>query len=67
MNINYKILSASLAAMLAYEISSKRRMRKRGTAAINDLSEFTLFLANKIDEEGIEMTEFDKVIIRSYF
>lgn len=67
MNINYKILSASLAAMLAYEIASKRRLRKRGIQAIEELGEFTQFLANKLDEESVELTDFDKVIIRSYF
>ena len=70
MKVNWKIVSALLAAGLTYDmiISRINSHRFQGLKdQLEAMKKTAEYLENKLHEQGVEPTEFDHIAINSFF
>ena len=61
MRINYKVVAAAFATLYVYEVASNFRNITTAQKQLKKLLEFNDYLASKLDENRVEMTEFDRI------
>ena len=61
MRINYKVVAAAFVTLYVYEVASNFRNISTAQTQLKKRSELNDFLAAKLDENRVEMTEFDRI------
>ncbi len=68
MNINYKLVAGVALTILAWEVAAEyqaTKIIKKQQKMIHALSDMQLYLADKLDNENITLTEFDKIALHT--
>ena len=66
MNINYKLVAGVALSLLAWEVAaeySSNSIIKKQKKVIAERTEVLLYLADKLDNENIRLTAFDKIVL----